>query len=48
MPAYIWTNDAILSDKLNEMCLNSVKSGYVEPVDAVHVAKEGTTETLLD
>jgi hypothetical protein len=34
MPAYIWTNPAVLKSKLNDMCIASMASGYVEPVDA--------------
>ena len=34
MPAYIWTDKTVLENKLNDMCLASVRSGYVEPIDA--------------
>jgi hypothetical protein len=34
MPAYIWPNKAEFQANLNEMCLASMASGYVEPLDA--------------
>lgn len=33
MPAYIWPADQF-KEKANEQCLQSLKSGYVEPIDA--------------
>jgi hypothetical protein len=33
MPAYIWTDPTEYKQKQNDMCLASVKSGVVEPID---------------
>ena len=45
MPAYIWTNRTVLATKLNEMCLASVQSGYVEPLD-IGVESRGTATAV--
>jgi hypothetical protein len=47
MPAYIWPLDgALWKEKQNDACLQSVKSGYIEPVDLELFADEFVT--LLD
>jgi hypothetical protein len=34
MPAYIWNDKGVWSENVNEMCLASVQSGCLEPLDA--------------
>ena len=48
LPAYIWPDLEVWATKVDEMCNASVKSGYLEPLDANSLDDEALQATHVD